>query len=178
MPRTPIDYSKIVIYKIVCNDLSIQDCYVGSTTSFVKRKRTHKCYAISEDKRDSNYKVYQTIRENGGWDNWTMIEIEKYPCNDSNEATKRERHWYEELNAKLNLQVPNRSKTEHAKQYSEKNRDKINKYRKEYKIKNREKVREADKQYHIKNRDKINEKKRERRRLKKLSQSSTSEDSS
>ena len=39
------------------------------------------------------------IRENEGWNNWSMIEIEKYPCNDKNEACARERYWYELLNA-------------------------------------------------------------------------------
>ena len=38
------------------------------------------------------------IRKNGGWENWCMIEIEKYPCNDKNEAKARERYWLETLN--------------------------------------------------------------------------------
>jgi hypothetical protein len=112
MPRTPIDYSKTVIYKIVCNDLTITDCYVGSTTDFTKRKCKHK--SVCNNKNDNNYnlKVYTIIRNNGGWDNWTMVEIEKYPCTDSNESTKQERYWYEELKANLNCSVPNRSKQE------------------------------------------------------------------
>ena len=35
-----------------------------------------------------------------------MIEIEKYPCNDKNEASKQERYYYEKLNAKLNTICP------------------------------------------------------------------------
>ena len=42
MPRKEIDYSKTVIYKIVCNDLNVKDVYVGHTTDFTKRKATHK----------------------------------------------------------------------------------------------------------------------------------------
>ena len=42
MPKKEIDYSKTIIYKIVCNDLNIKDCYIGSTTSFTKRKNRHK----------------------------------------------------------------------------------------------------------------------------------------
>ena len=38
MPRKETDYSKTVIYKIVCNDLTITDIYVGHTTDFVVRK--------------------------------------------------------------------------------------------------------------------------------------------
>jgi len=36
MPRTPVDYSKTIIYKIVCKDLSIVDLYVGHTTDLEK----------------------------------------------------------------------------------------------------------------------------------------------
>ena len=46
------------------------------------------------------------IRENEGWNNWSMIEIEKYPCNDKNEACARERYWYELLNANMNTYCP------------------------------------------------------------------------
>ena len=165
MPRTPIDYSKNVIYKIVCNDLAIQDCYVGHTTDFTKRKRTHKCYSINVDKRDSKVKIYETIRCNGGWDNWTMIEIEKYPCNDSNEAGARERYWFEQLGAKLNTQVPNRSKSEHAKYYAEMNPEKNKLRHKVYKEANKESIREKDKEYRATHREQENERKKKWREL-------------
>ena len=42
--------------------------------------------------------------------NWSMLEIEKYPCKDRNEAQVRERYWIETLNANLNKQVPTRTK--------------------------------------------------------------------
>jgi len=42
MPRTPIDYSKSIIYKICCNDINIIDIYIGSTTNFITRKAEHK----------------------------------------------------------------------------------------------------------------------------------------
>jgi hypothetical protein len=110
MPKKVIDYSKTVIYKIVCNDLNVNDIYVGHTSDFIKRKYGHKnnCNNVSQ-KTAYNFKVYQTIRNNGGWDNWSMIEIEKYPCADGNEAAARERHWYEQLGSQLNVKVPNRS---------------------------------------------------------------------
>ena len=52
------------------------------------------------------------IRDNGDWNNWEMIEIEKYPCDDFNEARSRERYWYEKLNSKLNSRKPFVSKKE------------------------------------------------------------------
>ncbi len=38
MPKKIIDFSKTIIYKIVCNDLNITDVYVGRTTNFINRK--------------------------------------------------------------------------------------------------------------------------------------------
>ena len=35
-----------------------------------------------------------------------MVEIEKYPCSDGNEATSRERYHYEILHASLNMIRP------------------------------------------------------------------------
>ena len=77
MPRTPINYQNTIIYKIVCNDLTITESYVGSTTDFRRRKSQHKssCNTINNSKY--NQKNYIFIRENGGWENWTMLEIEK-----------------------------------------------------------------------------------------------------
>ena len=102
MPKKNMDYSKTIIYKIVSNDLNINDVYVGHTTNFIKRKAHHKSHCNNINSKKHNLKVYKTIRENGNWDNWNMVEIEKYPCNDSNEACARERYYYELLNAKLN----------------------------------------------------------------------------
>ena len=109
MPKTPIDYSKTIMYKFVCKDLSVKDVYVGFTTNFVERKRSHKSRCTKETSPKHHFKVYQVIRKNGGWDNWSMIQIEKYPCNDVDEATERERYWCERLNAQLNTRNPNRS---------------------------------------------------------------------
>jgi hypothetical protein len=111
MPRTNVDYSKTVIYRICCNDLAITDEYVGSTTDFVKRKYQHKTTCnrkYTGKKNDSrNLKIYVFIRNNGGWDNFSMIEIETFPCQSSNEATARERYWYEQLNcSNMNMVRP------------------------------------------------------------------------
>ena len=106
MPRKEIDYSKTVIYKIVCNDLNVKDVYVGHTTDFTKRKVSHKGVLNCPNHHNYNLKVYTTIRDNGGWENWTMIEIEKYPCNGKNEACSRERHFYELLNDNMNIHCP------------------------------------------------------------------------
>ena len=73
MPKTPIDYSKTIIYKIVCKDLNVKDVYVGHTTDFIRRKRQHNSVCNCETSLRHNLKVYQLIRDSGGWENWSMI---------------------------------------------------------------------------------------------------------
>ncbi len=145
MPRKPIDYSKTIIYKIVCRDLGITNCYVGQTTDFANRKHGHKCFC-----KTSSFYVYQFIREHGGWENWDMIMVEQYPCTNLVEAGARERYWIEQLNADLNqFQPPSGlSKSEYQKQYQIKNTEQIAEYMKQYNIDNRDKILEQKKLYY------------------------------
>jgi len=103
MPKENIDYSNTIIYKIYCNDSAIKDIYVGHTTHFIQRKYQHK---LSCNNLKNVLKIYKTIRENGGWNNWSMVEIAKYNCNDSTEARIKEQLHYEELHASLNSCPP------------------------------------------------------------------------
>jgi len=104
MPKKEItDY---VIYKIICNDENIKDCYVGSTSNFKVRKNRHK--------NDCNgncvkYKVYETIRENGGWTNWTMVPIAEHKELTIIQARIKEEEQRVLLNANLNSLVAYRS---------------------------------------------------------------------
>ena len=138
MPRKPIDFQKTIIYKLVCNDLNIKDIYVGHTTDFTNRKRCHKNDCNNEKNPIKyNLKVYKTIRENGGWVNWKMIEIEKFPCNDENEARAKEHEWYEKLFAKMNSQRPMLTEEERKEYHKE--------YDKKYREENKEHYDEIDK---------------------------------
>jgi hypothetical protein len=101
MPKLPIDYSKTIIYKIVCNDTNITD--------FTRRKQIHKHYCNKKNSKNYNLKVYKTIRENGDWNNWNMVMIEEISCKKRLEATKRERHCLEVLQANLNMVIPSRT---------------------------------------------------------------------
>ena len=103
MPKDNIDYSNTIIYKIYCNNDTITDTYVGHTTNFYVRKYQHK---NSCNNSKNVLKIYKTIRENGGWGNWNMIEIAKYNCKDSTEARIKEQQHYEELKSTLNSCPP------------------------------------------------------------------------
>ena len=134
-----VNYGNSCIYKIVCNDLNVTDCYVGSTTNFNRRKQNHKDACMNQNSKAYNYVVYSVIRQNGGWCNWTMIEIEKYPCNDKRELEKRKREWIEKLNATLNKQLPTRTQQDYMKEYRNQNNDQINAYKRYYYDQNKEK---------------------------------------
>lgn len=151
MPRTPIDYSKGIIYKLACKDPDIEDIYVGSTTNQVKRKTQHKSGCNTETNTHHNRNVYVFIRDNGGWDNWDMIEIEKISCNDGYELRSRERYWFDTLKATLNTDTPNGTQ----KEYYEKNKEKMRKQHKEYYDEHKEEVSLYNKEYASKNKEKL-----------------------
>ena len=122
------------MYKIVCKDLNIQDVYVGHTTRFRQRKNCHKTKSQNENDISYHEHKYRIIRENGGWDNWEMIEIEKYSCQDENEAKAKERYWIETLNCSLNSYVPLRTDKEWRDTHKEEKKETDAKYR----LKNKE----------------------------------------
>ena len=45
MPKTSFEYSKNIIYKICCKDITIKDIYVGQTTNITKRRYNHKLFS-------------------------------------------------------------------------------------------------------------------------------------
>ena len=101
MPKTNIDYSKLVIYKICCKDEKVDDLYVGRSTNFCVRQHQHK---LSCKSKNTQY-LYTVINSMGGWDNWIIEKIEDYPCLNSIEAGNREQYWINELQASLNVQI-------------------------------------------------------------------------
>jgi hypothetical protein len=154
------DYSKTIIYKLICNDENITDFYIGHTTDYLQRKNNHKSHCNNIKSKKHNLKVYKFIRENGNWNNWNMIKFEDYPCNDEKEAKQREDYWVEELKSTLNSIRPSRTK----KEYREQNANKIKEYReqnanknKEYREQNAEKIKEKSKEYYEQNAEKIKE---------------------
>ena len=178
MPKVPIDYSKCCIYKIEhIDDESL--VYVGHTTNFDKRKTQHKYYCKKDNHRHYNLKVYQMIRQNGDWEMFKMIEVQKYPCNDRREAERRENEVMKELRASMNTkksfrtqdelteyrkeygtnyrEVHKEKKQQQMKEYYESNKNKIQEINKEYRDNNKLKIQERDKDYRDNNKPKIQE---------------------
>jgi hypothetical protein len=179
MPKIAIDYSKCCIYKIEHIEYD-NLVYVGNTTCFDKRKTAHKSNCNNENEPKYNFKLYQMIRDNGGWDMFKMVEVEKCPCYDKREAERRENELIKELRANMNsyrsfttgeekkinnieYKTNNRVKLlEKQKEYNEKNKDIIKVRKTEYREKNIKNIKKTEKQYRENNKDIIQEKKSEK----------------
>ena len=164
-----VDYSKGLIYKLCCKDPNITGIYIGSTTNMRNRKNQHKNGCNNSNNNNFNLKVYKTIREFGGWDNWDMILVEYVNCNSKIELEKEERIVIELLKPTLNMKIPTRTDKEYYEEnkekileyhkiYSEENKEKILEYQKKYRKNNKEKSKETFKNYYIDNKEKLLEK--------------------
>jgi hypothetical protein len=155
------------IYKICCDDCP-EFVYVGSTKAFRQRKSYHKQDCNNENSSKFNRKLYTTIRENSGWDNWRMVILEDCGEITLTEARIKEEEYRVKLNANLNMQkcyITEEQKIQdnrdRRKKYCENNKEKIKEYYqnnkekiKEYYENNKEKIKEKDKKYYEKNKDK------------------------
>jgi hypothetical protein len=106
MPNAESDYSNTIFYKIHCKNPDVKDVYIGHTTNFVQRKHAHKYSCIYDKCSNYKCKVYNVIRENGGWDNWNMEIIAFHACEDHYAARKFEQQYFEQYNATLNSIEP------------------------------------------------------------------------
>ena len=109
------NYNESSIYKLCCRDPSIVDIYIGSTTNFIRRKHCHKSGCNNPNGASYNGLVYRFIRSNGGFENWEMIEVEKYNAHNKRHLESRERYWIEMLNPTLNGCMPIRTDDDRAK---------------------------------------------------------------
>ena len=191
MPRKTInDY---VFYKFVCNDENIKCCYVGSTANFSDRKRSHIKNCNNPNLKEYNYKIYETIRENGGWENWKMVIIGEAKEISLTQSRILEQNYIDELEAKMNTiraytstEQRNEQKKTYSKEYDkiryENNKEQENKRAKDWRDLNKEKlieqrkikyennkelIKERVKAFRDANKDKINEQRRLNRLKKK-----------
>ena len=134
MPKTPIDYSKAVIYKIQHNDIP-ELLYIGSTTDFIRRKCSHKSN-VDNPKNTYKIKLYEMIRNNGGWDCFNVIIVKDYPCQNNTVLLIEEDKCMRELKASLNMKKAHQTEQERVEKKRE--LDKANS--KLYYIKHKERI--------------------------------------
>ena len=125
MPKTEIDYSNTIIYKIICKDSSVKEIYVGHTTNFVQRKHNHKQNCINENSPNYECKLYKIIRDNGGWNNWKIEIVNFFNCKNHFEAKKKEQEYFHLLNGSIQSMEYSKDKEPLQNEFTEKNRTKF-----------------------------------------------------
>ncbi len=102
MPRQAINYESTIIYKIQHLDDETL-LYVGHTTDFTQRKSSHKANLKNTNNKAYNFKVYQMIRDHGGWEMFNMTEIKAFSCSNKREAEAEEDKVMREMKATMNM---------------------------------------------------------------------------
>ena len=166
MPKTVPNYANSYIYKLCCRDVTIEHIYIGSTTNMTKRRCQHKSHCNNPN--NSRYKtlVYRCIRNNGNWDNWDMVMIEKCNVKSKQELHARERYYIELLKSTLNTIIPTRTEAEyyidnkehckqHKAQYRKDNKEYYKQYRVQYYKDNKEQIQQSKEQYYKDNKEHI-----------------------
>ena len=110
------------IYLIFCKDSNIKAKYIGCTQDFDKRVQAHKHCCSNGDRVQHTYKLYQFIRDNGGWDNWNMIKLETFIYLNNQEKHAKEYEYFKQFEPILNSNQPNRNQKESYAEYYKKNR--------------------------------------------------------
>jgi hypothetical protein len=153
------DYSKGKTYRVNCK-CGCNKVYVGSTIQTLRqRKNKHRAdfnqYTRQNLRSDGSYlapciTVFEILEHN----DYEIVLIEDYPCNNAKELKYRERYWFENITC-VNKVCPIRSKDEIKtlqKEYNKENIDKL-----------REQARERAKKYYKLNPDKFKAKAKEDR---------------
>lgn len=88
-------------YKIFDNN-NKDEFYIGSTNNFSSRKSKHKKAVNNKVSKKYYLRLYQYIRANGGWDNFTMEIIHEMDLDSRASARKEEQAIIDILKPTLN----------------------------------------------------------------------------
>ena len=92
---------KYYIYIIKDNN-NEEEFYIGSTTRFSSRKSHHKKNTNNKVSKKYWCKLYQYIRANGNWDNFTMVILEEGECEDRKTIKQKEQEFINNMKPSLN----------------------------------------------------------------------------
>ena len=161
-----VDYQNAFIYKLCCKDFNVKDIYVGHSTNFKQRNQCHKTKCNNINNKEYKYRF---IRDNGGFDNWIMIKLYDYPCDNKRQAEAEECKIMIELGAKLNSYKPfilqeekKQYNKEYQKEYRQNNKEELSEKKKEYYQNNKTEILERRKEYKKNNKSKIKKNNKEK----------------
>jgi hypothetical protein len=125
-----------------------EKCYVGSTTQTLSmrkadHKRNYKRYLAGKYHYVTSYELIKL-------GDVEIVLLEEFPCENTEQLHKRERHYIESIKNCVNRQIPTRTQQEYVKA----NRDKILQAHKVYYETNKQKIKEKNKVYYHNHLDK------------------------
>ena len=162
-----------IVYKLFCYDQDVKACYVGSTKNIKTRMRDHRSNTNCKTRKEHNSVLYETIRNTGGWNNWSYQILATMRVNNYTELHKFEALYIKSTKNTLNKSIPTRTRKEYydqersnilayKKSYHQNNRNKLIKKRRERYHENKDYYRIKAKAYYDLNKDKISEKRSEK----------------
>ena len=152
MPKEPIKYENTIIYKIVCLEPDINNKYIGYTSDIIRRKYYHKVKSM--DPKNNKYKLYHFINQHGGFNNFDIIEIRKYPCMNNNEAKAQQYKYIKLLNADLNSNNVINKSDYNVKAFLNENEHRLINIEKARKVKQNNDIKKQEKQQQLINKNK------------------------
>ena len=148
-----VDY-KGKIYRLVCNNTGQQ--YIGSTTqSLSQRLGGHKAAykMFLEGKRIKKLTSFSILSEN----NFEIILIEDYPCENKNQLERRERHFIETIEC-VNKVKPAQTREELLewhKQYTKEHAAELKEYNQQYRKEHQEELAKSKIEFYQEHKEEI-----------------------
>jgi hypothetical protein len=125
------DYQKGKIYKVYCLTGGSDDIYYGSTVQTLAQRMTKHRQGLTKKRKCNTSIIFNKF----GVDNCIIELVENYPCNTVEELNARE-GYYQRNNPCVNRAIAGRS----SKEWTEDNRDNLNKSQRERYKNNKEQV--------------------------------------
>ena len=113
-------------YKLRHQSNNNLECYVGSTNDFMQRKRAHRSACHNPIIPAYNYKLYQYIRANGGYDQWIYEVLDHVDEMTKREKLLKEGQLTQEHGATLNIHKAGAMVEAGRQQYKRKHAQKLN----------------------------------------------------
>ena len=113
---------KASIYLIFSKDPNITSKYIGCTNDFDKRIISHKHCCENINTIQYTYKLYEYIRLNGGFNNWSSVILESFEYQNNIEKHQKENDYFKQFQPTLNSNTPGRNQKDSYSQYYQKNR--------------------------------------------------------
>ena len=88
-------------YKIAIK--GTKHCYIGSSKNFIQRMRLHKNSFFTFTASNHNLKLYEVMRQNGGWDNIEILVISTQDFETKEEALIQEQKYIVQYKSNLNM---------------------------------------------------------------------------